>query len=199
MAYQTTKRQPLILIAIVTALAGVLYYLFGAYGVIGAGVLGLCATFSLKGGVEGEGFLVRDPEMFEQATEQADLKFKDLVRSWIPKAMEAGYSIALIILGFILADAQYAKDESTKNTPEVQNAREADIQKDEENLTGQTTLWLEGRPNAGLPSHVYAFVPRFDWRSTDSSNTAIGSRCSSGVIKLTSTSSLKCGSFSRIG
>ena len=50
MAYQTTKRQPLILIAIVTALAGVLYYLFGAYGVIGAGVLGLCATFSLKGG-----------------------------------------------------------------------------------------------------------------------------------------------------
>ena len=101
MAYQRVGRQPLILIAIVTLVAAVLFYLFGAYGVIGAGVIGLCATL----GIEWRG------EELESSLHRVHRSWPKLEPtggeggwSWLPKVVEGGYAFALILLGFALAD-----------------------------------------------------------------------------------------------
>ncbi len=94
MNYQRVKRKPLILIAIITVLAGVFFYIFGPYGVVGAGVLGICAVFGIAGDdTDTLGDMYHAPEA------------EDPTRSWIPKALEIGYSLALIGLGIILANA----------------------------------------------------------------------------------------------
>ncbi len=102
MAYQRVERQPLILIAIVTVLAGVLFYFFGPYGVVGAGVLGICVTFGI-GRDDSDTLPIMDPEEVELAREQVGLQSKHIPRSWVPKALEAVYSVILIVLGVILA------------------------------------------------------------------------------------------------
>ena len=100
MADRRVARKPLILIAIVTVLAGVLFYLFGGYGVVGVGVLGLCATFGLK--FENAEFTY--PHMAQLSWWKAEGIDGEGGQSWLVTAVEGGYSFALVVLGVMLLE-----------------------------------------------------------------------------------------------
>ena len=122
MADRRVARKPLILIAIVTVLAGVLFYLFGAYGVVGAGVLGICATF----GIQWTGaHFISYPHLARLSWRKVEPTDGKGGQSWVWTAVEGGYSFALIALGLMLASSLERPPSYLPNSGESAEHRES--------------------------------------------------------------------------